>query len=65
VMSFYALTFFGFAPIGSLLVGSVADLIGPHFGYQGTQLALAASGAVIIIFVVYILIAKPRVRELE
>ena len=65
VMSFYALTFFGFAPIGSLLVGSAADLIGPRFGYHGTQLALAASGAVIIIFVIYILIAKPRVRELE
>ena len=60
VMSFYALTFFGFAPIGSLLVGSVADLIGPRFGYQGTQLALAASGMVIVVFALYIIVATSR-----
>jgi MFS family permease len=65
VMSLYSLTFLGLAPIGSLLVGTAADLIGARSGYHGAQLALAASGGVIIIFVIYILIAKPRVRALE
>jgi MFS family permease len=64
VMSMYSLTFLGLAPIGSLLVGSAADLIGLRWGYNGTQLALASSGLVVALFAIYILIAKPRVRKL-
>jgi MFS family permease len=64
VMSMYSFIFLGLAPIGSLLVGSLADLTGTRRGYNGTQIAMAASGAVIVLFICYIVIAKPRVREL-
>jgi MFS family permease len=65
VMSMYSLTFLGFPPLGSLLLGSVADLLGSHWGYNGTQLALAFSGAIIVLAAIYVLIAKPRVRALD
>jgi len=64
VMSMYSLSFLGFAPIGNLLIGVAADLIGPRWGYNGTQLALAMSGAVVVLFALYVMIARPRVREL-
>jgi MFS family permease len=65
VMSFYSLTFLGFAPIGSLLLGTSADLVGTRRGFNGTQLALAASGLVIIVFGTYMLLTKPRIRALK
>jgi MFS family permease len=65
VMSMYSLAFLGLAPVGSLLIGSAADLIGWRWRYHGAQLALAASGAVVTLFALYVLIAQPRVRALE
>jgi predicted MFS family arabinose efflux permease len=65
VMSFYSLTFLGFAPIGSLLLGSAADLV--RHGAASTVLSshCAASGLVIIVFGTYMLLTKPRIRALK
>jgi len=65
VMSMYSLAFLGLPPIGSLLIGTAADLVGPRHGYHGIQLALAAGGSIIVLFISYLLIARPRVREME
>ncbi|HZS08594.1 MAG TPA: MFS transporter [Blastocatellia bacterium] len=65
VMSMYSLAFIGLAPVGSLFIGSIADLIGSRRNYHGVQLALAASGAMVVLFAFYVLIAEPRVRKLE
>jgi MFS family permease len=65
VMSMYSLAFLGLAPVGSLLIGSAADLLGRRWNYHSAQLALAASGAIVVLFALYVLIAQPRVRALE
>ncbi len=65
VMSMYSLSFIGMPPIGSLLIGSVAGLIGDRMGFHGAQLALAMGGAVIVMFAAFVLVAVPRVRQLE
>lgn len=64
VMSMYSFAFLGLPPVGSLLIGAAADLTGSHGGFHGTQLSLAGSGAIIALFVIYVLITRPRVREL-
>jgi MFS family permease len=65
VMSMYTFSFLGLPPLGSLLVGALADLIGPHWNYHGAQIALAVSGAVVLIFAVCVTLAVPRLRALE
>lgn len=65
VMSMYTLTILGIPPIGSLLIGSLAGLIGGWAGFNGAQLALALGGAVIVLFAVFVILAVPRMRELE
>ncbi len=65
VMSMYALAFLGLPPVGSLLIGSLADLIGWRWGHHGAQWAMAAGGAVIVLFAVGVMLAVPRVKELE
>ncbi len=65
VMSMYSLAFMGLAPVGSLLIGSAADLIGSRWNYHGAQLAMAGSGAVVVLFAIYVLITQPRLRTLE
>lgn len=65
VMSMYALTFLGLPPIGSLMVGALADFIGPRWGHHGMQLALAASGTVIVLFVGLLVAAGTRLLELD
>jgi MFS family permease len=64
VMSMYTLSVFGFAPLGSLLVGVLAQLIGPRGPYLGTQLALGATGVMIILYALVVLIRRPAVRAL-
>ncbi len=58
VSSIYTLTFFGFMPIGSLLLGEVADAIGEPTTLQLAGLALLVSAALIWAFI-------PRMRRLE
>lgn len=65
VMSMYGLSFLGFPPAGSLLVGSVADLIGDRFGFHGIQLALGLSGLLIAVLALAVSFLVPRLRELE
>lgn len=65
VMSMYGLSFLGFPPAGSLLVGSVADLLGDRFGFHGIQLALGLSGVLIALIAILVFFAAPRLRELE
>ncbi len=65
VMSMYGLSFLGFPPAGSLLVGSVGDLFGDRFGFHGIQLALGLSGLLILIIALAIFYLVPRLRELE
>src|SRR5262249_4280213 len=47
VMSMYTFSFLGLPPLGSLLIGALADLIGSRGRYHGAQLALAVSGMVV------------------
>ena len=65
VMSMYSLSFLGVPPIGSMLIGLMADLIGNRLGFNGAQLALALGGGVIVVFAVFVIVAVPRVRQLE
>jgi MFS family permease len=65
VMSMYALTFLGLPPIGSVTVGALADLIGARWGLHGMQFALAAGGAVIVLFVTGLIVTGSRVKELD
>lgn len=65
VMSMYTFSFLGLPPLGSLLIGTLADLIGPRWHYHGAQLALAASGAFVLIFAISVTIGFPRLRSLE
>jgi MFS family permease len=65
VMSMYSLSFLGIPPVGSLLIGSIAGLVGNRLGFNGAQLALAMGGAVIVLVAGYVIVAVPRMRELE
>jgi MFS family permease len=65
VMSMYALAFIGLPPVGGLLIGALADLIGWRSGHHGAQWALAAGGAVIVLFAIVVMLIVPRVKELE
>jgi MFS family permease len=65
VMSMYSLSFLGMPPVGSLLIGSIADLAGNRLGFHGAQLALALGGAVIVLVAGFVIVAVPRIRELE
>ena len=65
VMSMCSLAFAVLQPAGCLLIGALADLIGWRWGYHGAQLALAAGGAVIVLFAIRAMLVAPRVKELE
>jgi len=65
VMSMYALAFIGLPPVGSLLIGLLADVIGWRGGHHGAQWALAAGGAVIVLFAIGVTLIVPRVKDLE
>jgi MFS family permease len=65
VMSIYALAHVGLQPVGGLLIGAFADLIGWRWGHHGAQWALAAGGAVIVLFAIVVTLVAPRVKELE
>ncbi|MCI0391238.1 MAG: MFS transporter [Acidobacteria bacterium] len=65
VMSMYALAFIGLPPVGGLLIGALADLIGWRLGHHGAQWALAAGGSVIVLFAIGVMLVVPRVKELE
>ena len=65
VMSMYGLAFIGLPPVGGLLIGLMADVIGWRWGHHGAQWALAAGGAMIVLFAIGVALAVPRVKELE
>jgi MFS family permease len=65
VMSMYALAFIGLPPVGGLLIGALADLIGWRWGHHGMQWALASGGLMITLFAVGVMLIVPRVKELE
>jgi MFS family permease len=65
VMSMYSLSFLGMPPIGSLLIGAVADIFGNRMGFHGAQWALALGGIVIVLSASFVILAVPRMRELE
>jgi predicted MFS family arabinose efflux permease len=58
VMSMFILSFIGAMPFGNLIAGTAAT----HFGVEHT---LAAGGVIIIVFIVIVAIASPRLRALE
>jgi MFS family permease len=65
VMSMYALAFIGLPPLGGLLIGALADIIGWRWGHHGAQWAMAAGGIVIVLFATGLTLAVPRIKELE
>jgi MFS family permease len=65
VMSMYGLAFIGLPPVGGLLIGLMADVIGWRWGHHGAQWALAAGGAMIVLSAIGVALAVPRVKELE
>jgi MFS family permease len=65
VMSMYALAFIGLPPVGGLLIGALADLIGWRWGHHGAQWALAIGGVVIVLFAIGVTMIVPRIKELE
>jgi MFS family permease len=56
IMSFYTLTVLGFAPLGSLWVGSVAQKL-------GTRFSLTFGGSVCLCYFAILLISLPRLRK--
>ncbi len=58
VLSMHTMAFFGFTPFGSLLVGALADRL-------GAPVAMAASSGLALILTVGILLAAPRLLELQ
>jgi len=56
IMSMYNLTVLGFAPLGNLQVGAVAEAL-------GTRFALALGGAICLIYFLIVLALLPRLRE--
>ncbi len=65
VMSIYSLASVGLQPVGGLLAGALADTVGWRWGRHGAQWALAAGGAIIVLFAIGVTLASPRVKELE
>jgi MFS family permease len=65
VMSMYGLAFIGLPPVGGMLIGALADLIGWRWGRHGAQWALAAGGVFIVLFATRAMLVAPRVKELE
>jgi MFS family permease len=65
VMSMYALAFIGLPPVGGLLIGALADLIGWRWGHHGAQWALAIGGLIIVLFAMGVTVMVPRIKELE
>jgi MFS family permease len=65
VMSIYSLTSVGLQPVGGLLIGALADLIGWRWGRHGAQWALVAGGAVIVLFAISVTLVSPKIKELE
>ena len=65
VMSFYSVAFLGFPPLGSLITGALAGIIGNRFGHHGVQLALGLGGLLIALMAIIVTFAVPRLRELE
>ena len=57
IMSFYTLTVMGLAPLGSLWVGSVAEI-------SGTRFALTLGGAICLIYFLILLASLPRLRRI-
>lgn len=58
VVSIYTLIMMGFMPLGSMLLGSIGQVL-------GVPLTLAIAGAIILAVVVLIGVGVPRVRTLE
>ncbi len=58
VMSVYSLVFFGSMPFGSLQMGALAQALGPSMG-------IAIGAGMALLFSLFILIAVPKVRQLE
>jgi MFS family permease len=56
IMSFYALSVMGLAPLGSLWVGSVAEKL-------GTRFSLTLGGSVCLCYFTILLVALPRIRK--
>ncbi|MFN0122500.1 MAG: MFS transporter, partial [Blastocatellia bacterium] len=54
VLSMYSLVFLGLPPVGSLLIGAMADLIGHNGFFHSAQIALAAGGVIILAFGLYV-----------
>ena len=57
VMSMFMLSFIGAMPIGNLIAGAASH----RFGVQHT---LAAGGLIIAVFVVFVTIRNPKLREI-
>jgi MFS family permease len=57
IMSFYTLTVMGLAPLGSLWVGSVAEI-------SGTRFALTLGGAICLTYFLILLASLPRLRRI-
>ena len=58
VMSMYATAFLGFAPIGSLLAGSLAGSI-------GAPAAIGGMSAVALVATIVIYMARPELKSLD
>lgn len=57
VMSLYALTFFGFGPLGGLLLGTLAEFFGEFYTVLGCSVVL-------LLFSVFLVILNPKLRKL-
>lgn len=58
VMSVFSLTFFGFMPIGGLLVGFIAE-------YIGEPLTVGVGALVILVFAIYVRLRQPGLANAE
>ncbi len=58
VMGIYTLTFFGAMPLGSLMIGEIADRF-------NEPLALTLSAVILFIAAILVWIKAPRIRKLE
>ncbi len=58
VMSMFILTFIGTMPLGSLFAGALSEL-------YGAPKTMAAGGVAIVLYVTYVALSNPRLRELH